>query len=187
MITMTRGKYYLAAGAALSVLLCANPVRGDATSDELKALRQQIEALAQKVQLLEQRHASEEEALRQVTVAQHEAAQQQEATAAKARSTAGQTRPSTREAPTHGLPSAKCAVRKADAGNRPGAAARGDGVVTVTFRYSRAGDFCRGPRGKFPAQGVIPRADIGWRSAVLDPRRASGGVGSRSQSEMQPI
>ena len=100
---MTRGKYYLAAGAALSVLLCANPVRGDATSDELKALRQQIEALAQKVQLLEQRHASEEEALRQVTVAQHEVARQQEATAAKART-----------APTVSVGASGLQVRSAD-------------------------------------------------------------------------
>ena len=85
MTTTTRRSCCLAAGAVLGLTLSASPARADATSDELKTLRQQIEALAQKVQLLEQKHASDQETLSQLKIVQQAAVRQQEAVAATAR------------------------------------------------------------------------------------------------------
>lgn len=66
MNTMIHGTHWLVAGTVLGLALSVSPLRADETSDELKALRQQIEALSQKVQLLEQKNATNQETMSQV-------------------------------------------------------------------------------------------------------------------------
>ena len=63
---MIHGTHWLVAGTVLGLALSVSPLRADETSDELKALRQQIEALSQKVQLLEQKNATNQETMSQV-------------------------------------------------------------------------------------------------------------------------
>lgn len=63
---MIHGNHWLVAGTVLGLALSVSPLRADETSDELKALRQQIEALSQKVQQLEQKNATDKETMSQV-------------------------------------------------------------------------------------------------------------------------
>ncbi len=82
---MSHAKSYWVAGAALGLVLSASPARADATSDELKALRQQLEALSQKVQLLEEKHLRDQAALSQVQATQRKTELDQAAVAEKAK------------------------------------------------------------------------------------------------------
>ena len=66
MRTLIYGNRWLVAGATLGIVLVTSPLLADDTSDELKALRQQIEALSQKVLQLEQKSATDKETMSQV-------------------------------------------------------------------------------------------------------------------------